>query len=79
MKCTYSFDQLHLLSEKRFPDSERLLEERVAVRGVAAVTGEFRRRDRNADVIDLAAGGEGAVEWNVQNASPSLMHIRTSL
>lgn len=52
---------------------------RVAVRGVAAVTGEFRRRDRDAGAIDLAAAGEGVAEWNVQNASPPLMQFRTSL
>jgi hypothetical protein len=51
----------------------------VVVRGVAAVTGELRRRDRGADVIDLAAHGEGLVEWNVQNENPPLMHVRTSL
>lgn len=42
----------------------------MAMRGLIAIAGEFRCRDRGADVIDLAASGEGAVEWNVQSASP---------
>ena len=79
MKCTYSFDQLHLLGEERFLDSKRLLEERVAVPGVAAIAGKFWLRDRGLDIIDLVADREWAVEWNMQNASPSLMHARTSL
>ena len=40
---------------------------------------EFRPRDCGADIIDLVADRDWAVEWNVQNASPSLMHVRTSL
>jgi hypothetical protein len=51
----------------------------VTLRGVAAVTGEFRRHDRGAAVIDVVADGKGAIEWNVQNASPPLMHVKTSL
>src|SRR4029077_16559062 len=34
-----------------------------------AVAGEFRRRDRGADVIDLIAGGEWAVEWNADHCA----------
>ena len=39
----------------------------MTMRGVAAVTGEFRRRDRGAYVIDLVAGVEWAVEWNAHH------------
>ena len=41
----------------------------MTMRGVAAVAGEFRRRDRGADVIDLIAGGEWAVEWNADHCA----------
>jgi hypothetical protein len=79
MKCTYSFDQLHLLGEERFPDSQGLLKKRVAVGAVAAIAGKFWCRYRGVDVVDLVTGRKGAVEWNMQNASPSLMPVRNNL
>jgi hypothetical protein len=50
----------------------------MAVDGVAAIAGKFWCRDRGVDVIDLATGRKGAVEWNMQNASLSLMPVRNN-
>lgn len=64
--------------QERFLDSQGLLEKRVAVGGVAAIAGKFWCRDRGSDVIDFVTGRKGAVEWNMQNASLSLMPVRNN-
>lgn len=53
--------------QERPLNAKRLFEEEVALRGEAAVTGKFRRRDGGADVIEFISRCERTIERNADH------------